>query len=121
MEKTNIKATFNTLDSYFLNTGNFQLNKDYFLNSVYTELDVTFRNDKELRKQIVNTRKVTTLIWNAFIYMTNGYLENEGYTYKCTSEQLKKYLKQYGYGYEIFEPLYKDVENLQKEIREIDC
>lgn len=119
MAKTNIKATFDTLDSYFLNTGNFQLNKDYFLDSIYTEIDITFRNDKELRKQIVNTRKVTTLIWNAFIHMANDYLENEGYTYKCTSEQLKKYLKQYGYGYEIFEPLYKEVESLQKEIREI--
>ena len=119
MAKTNIKATFDTLDSYFLNTGNFQLNKNYFLDSIYTDIDVTFRSDKELRKQIVNTRKVTTLIWNAFIHMTNDYLENEGYTYKCTSEQLKKYLKQYGYGYEIFEPLYKEVESIKKEITEI--
>lgn len=30
MAKTNIKATFDTLDSYFLNTGNMKLNKDYF-------------------------------------------------------------------------------------------
>ena len=116
MTKTNIQATFDTLDSYFLNTGNFKLNVDYFLDSIYTELDVTFRSDKTLRKQITRTRKITTLIWNAFIYMTNCYLENEGYAYRCTSEQLKKYLKQYGYGYEIFEPLYKDVEELRDEI-----
>lgn len=51
--------------------------------------------------------------------MTNDYLENEGYSYKCNSEQLKKYLKQYGYGYEIFEPLYKEVESIKKEITEI--
>ena len=119
MAKTNIKATFNTLDSYFLNTGNMKLNKDYFLDSIYTEIDVTFRCDKQMREYIKNTRKVTTIIWTAFITMTNEYLENEGYSYKCNSEQLKKYLKQYGYGYEIFEPLYKDVESIKKEITEI--
>ena len=119
MAKTNIKATFDTLDSYFLNTGNMKLKRDYFLDSIYTEIDVTFRNDKQMREYIKNTRKITTIIWNAFISMTNDYLENEGYTYKCTSEQLKKYLKQYGYGYEIFEPLYKEVEIIKKEITKI--
>lgn len=119
MAKTNIKTTFNTLDSYFLNTKRMELNKDYFLDSIYTEIDVTFRSDKQMREYIKNTRKVTTIIWTAFITMTNEYLEYEGYSYKCNSEQLKKYLKQYGYGYEIFEPLYKEVESIKKEITEI--
>ena len=57
MAKTNIKATFDTLDSYFLNTGNMKLNKDYFLESIYTEIDVTFRNDKQMREYIKNTKK----------------------------------------------------------------
>ena len=71
MAKTNIKATFDTLDSYFLNTGNMKLNKDYFLDSIYAEIDVTFRNDKQMREYIKNTRKITTIIWTAFISMTN--------------------------------------------------
>ena len=79
MAKTNIKATFDTLDGYFLNTGNMKLNKNYFLDSIYTEIDVTFRNDKQMREYIKNTRKITTIIWTAFISMTNDYLENEGY------------------------------------------
>ena len=118
MAKTNIQATFNTLDSYFLNTGNMQLNDSYFLESVYNQIDIVFRNDKQLREYVRNTRKTTTIIWTAFISITNDYLENEGYSYKCTSEQLKKYLKQYGYGYEFFTPLYKEVENIKKEFTE---
>ena len=43
MAKTNIKATFDTLDSYFLNTGNMKLNKDYFLESIYTEIEMINR------------------------------------------------------------------------------
>lgn len=66
MAKTNIKATFDTLDSYFLNTGNMKLNKDYFLDSIYTEIDVTFRCDKQMREYIKNTRKVP------FQYYDNG-------------------------------------------------
>ena len=67
MAKTNIKATFDTLDGYFLNTGNMKLNKNYFLDSIYTEIDVTFRNDKQMREYIKNTRKIPQATGDIFL------------------------------------------------------
>ena len=93
MAKTNIKATFDTLDGYFLNTGNMKLNKNYFLDSIYTEIDVTFRNDKQMREYIKNTRKITTIIWTAFISMTNDYLENEGYAKDSLIMEVNNFVK----------------------------
>ena len=44
-------------------------------------------------------RSIKSLVWEAFQSMTNDYLENEtgSRKYTCTSEQLKKYLKKYGF------------------------
>lgn len=102
---TNQKLTFNTLDSYFLNTGSMKLNIGYLRDSITAYFDVTERhtnggNGKSLLQiNLENMRRsIKSLVWEAFQSMTNDYLENEtgSRKYACTSEQLKKYLKQYG-------------------------
>lgn len=103
---TNQKLTFDTLDSYFLNTGKMQLNIGYFRDSVLDQFDIVQRhtnsgNGKSLL--IVNLensrRSIRSLVWAAFMTMTNDYISNETgkTTTICTSQQLKKYLAQYGY------------------------
>ncbi len=103
---TKQELTFNTLDSYFLNTGNMKLNIGYLRDSITTYFDVTERhtnggNGKSLLQiNLANMRRsIKSLVWEAFLSMTNDFLENEtgSRKYTCTSDQLKKYLKKYGF------------------------
>ena len=103
---TKQELTFNTLDSYFLNTGNMKLNIGYLRDNIIMYFDVTERhtnggNGKSiLQINLENMRRsIKSLVWEAFQSMTNDYLENEtgSRKYTCTSAQLKKYLDQYGF------------------------
>ena len=103
---TNKTLTFNTLDSYFLNTGNSELNVGYLQDCIIDYFDITERhtnggNGKSLLQINLenNRRSIKSLVWEAFLCMVNGYLENEtgSWKYTCTSAQLKNYLRQYGY------------------------
>lgn len=103
---TKQELTFNTLDSYFLNTGSMKLNIDYLRDSITAYFDVTERNTNGgngkslLQINLENMRRsIKSLVWEAFLSMTNYYIENEtgNKKYTCTSAQLKNYLKQYGY------------------------
>lgn len=124
---TNQNLTFNTLDSYFLNTGNMRLNIGYFRDSVRDQLDIVQRhtnggNGKSLL--IVNLensrRSIRSIVWAAFVEMTNTYIENETGDRKatCTSQQLKKYLAQYGYTPETaLQPVIDEVEGWRKDVK----
>ena len=124
---TNQNLTFNTLDSYFLNTGNMRLNIGYFRDSVRDQLDIVQRhtnsgNGKSLL--IVNLensrRSIRSIVWEAFIAMTNDYIENETGDKKtiCTSQQLKKYLAQYGYTPEAaLQPVIDEVASWRKDVK----
>lgn len=103
---TKQELTFNTLDSYFLNTGSGKLNIGYLRDSITAYFDVVERHTNGgsgkslLQINLENNRRsIKSLVWEAFLCMVNGYLENEtgNKKYTCTSAQLKNYLKQYGY------------------------
>ena len=115
--KTNKKNTFEILDSHFLNTQNGTMNTDYFLDNIYMQIDVVFRNDKQ-KREFLKTGKIESILWSAFIDFTNDKLDAFDYGTVCTSQHLKDYLKQYGKDYSIFEPLYKEVERIKKELQE---
>ena len=114
---TNKKNTFDALDSYFLNTDTMKMNVGYFLDCINTQIDVVFRSDKNKRNYI-KTAKVTAILWTAFIDFTNDILQYNDYNTVCTSQQLKDYLAQYGYNYDIFKPLYTIVEGYKKQLQE---
>lgn len=124
---TNQKLTFDTLDSYFLNTGNMRLNIGYFRDSVRDQFDIVQRhtnggNGKSLL--IINLensrRPIRSLVWEAFISMTNDYIENETGSQKmvCTSQQLKKYLAQYGYTMEeALQPVIDEITTWRNDVK----
>ena len=124
---TNQKLTFDTLDSYFLNTGNMRLNIGYFRDSVRDQFDIVQRhtnggNGKSLL--IINLensrRSIRSLVWEAFISMTNDYIENETGNQKmtCTSQQLKKYLAQYGYTMEeALQPVIDEITTWRNDVK----
>ena len=115
--KTNKKNTFEILDSYFLNTESMTMNVDYFLDCINTQIDVTYRSDRK-KREFVKTAKITSILWTAFLDFTNDALKYNDYNTVCTSQHLKDYLKQYGQNYDIFKPLYAEVERYKKELQE---
>lgn len=124
---TNQTLTFNTLDSYFLNTEKMRLNIGYFRDSVRDQFDLVQRhtnggNGKSLL--IINLensrRPIRSLVWEAFISMTNNYIENETGSRKmtCTSQQLKKYLAQYGYTMEeALQPVIDEITTWRNDVK----
>ena len=118
MFKTSKKNTFEALDMYFLNTQSMTMNVDYFLNCINTQIDVVYRSDRK-KRDFVKSAKVTSILWTAFFDFTNDILKYNDYNTVCTSQQLKEYLKQYGQNYDIFKPLYAEVEYYKKEFQNI--
>lgn len=124
---TKQELTFNTLDSYFLNTGNMKLNIGYLRDSITTYFDVTERhtnggNGKSLLQiNLANMRRsIKSLVWEAFLSMTNDFLEYEtgSRKYTCTSDQLKKYLKKYGFSLdEALKPVIDEISAWRKAVK----
>lgn len=119
--------TFNTLDSYFLNTGSMKLNIGYLRDSITAYFDVTERNTNGgngkslLQINLENTRRsIKSLVWEAFQSMTNDYLKNEtgNKKFSCTSQQLKKYLAKYGYTIEeALQPVIDEVTKWRNDVK----
>lgn len=124
---TNQKLTFDTLDSFFLNTDNFTLNVGELREKLIQHFDVEQRNTKGssgksvLRENLENSRRsVKSLVWGAFIEMTNSFIEWDTgeRKYTCTSQQLKKYLAQYGYTLEnALQPVVDEITRWRNEVK----
>lgn len=124
---TNQKLTFDTLDSFFLNTDNFTLNVGELREKLIQHFDVEQRNTKGssgksvLQENLENSRRsVKSLVWAAFIEMTNGFIEWDTgeRKYTCTSQQLKKYLAQYGYTLEnALQPVVDEITRWRNEVK----
>lgn len=123
----NQALTFNTLDSYFLNEGTGKLNIGYLRDSIITHFDVTERNTNSgngkslLQVNLTNTkRSIQSLVWEAFMCMTNDYLEHKtgGRKTLCTSAQLKKYLEKYGFTLEeALQPVINEVNTWREAVK----
>lgn len=94
--KTNQTITINTLNGHYL-TSNDTINADYLCEAI----EMWAMNTQSIYNAIANShRKITSIVWETLISLTNDHIKGEGYNYQCTSEQLKKWLNTYGNGYE---------------------
>lgn len=94
--KTNINKTYETLCGHYLMSDN-TINTEYLNDAI----ELWAMNTQKLYDAVVNSnRKMTSIVWETFIDLTNDQLKNEGYKCECMSYQLKKWLNEYGNGYE---------------------
>ena len=124
---TNQKLTFDTLDSFFLNTGNMTLNVGKLREKLIQHFDVEQGSTQGhsgksiLRENLENSRRsVKSLVWEAFVTMTNGFIEWDTgeRKYTCTNQQLKKYLAQYGYTLEsALHPVVDEIAKWRNEVK----
>lgn len=120
---TKKQITFNSLDSYFLNTYRNTLNIDYLRESIYTQIDVVWRNERGIKAEksmlddiLTNKhRTIKSIVWAAFLDFTNSAIEQVySSNYTATSEQLKSYLEKYGYTVkEAMLPVCKEIEQMR--------
>lgn len=94
--KTNTTITVNTLNGHYLESGD-QINADYLCE----EVEMWAMNTQSIYEAITNSsRKITSIVWESLVSLTNDHIKSEGYNYQCESYQLKKWLNTYGNGYE---------------------
>lgn len=98
--KTNKNITFNALNSWYLDTSDMAINEDYLNDAIIMIGSNTERFYKEYTQ---GKRKIHSVVWEMFMYLTNQHIKDNEYPYNqeyyCTSEQLKKWLLEYGHGY----------------------
>jgi len=65
-------------------------------------LQLFLANEKRLYDAMHTKRKATAVAWEALMFTANDVLKNDNYPkiLTATSEQLKKWLNEYGNGYE---------------------
>jgi len=113
--KTKKEITFNTLNSYFLNTATMKINEEYLNHLLNIHC---FNSDRQLYEDMKNKRtKSRNLAWRGLIGLTNELINCEEYPvkYYATGEQLKKWLNEYGRGYETIAETVNDIETYRQE------
>lgn len=98
--RTNKQATFNALNSHFLNTETMKINEGYLNDSLALALD----NERALYDAMRDTRRrAHAVAWMALENVASSCISYEAAPNETTyasSEQLKAWLKQYGHAYD---------------------
>lgn len=105
--KTNINKTIEVLCGHYLMEDN-TINEEYLCDAI----EMWAMNTKMLYDAVVNSsRKMTSVVWETLISLTNDHLKNEGYKCECMSYQIKKWLNEYGNGYDTLNAAVEALEN----------
>jgi len=113
--KTNKVKTFNALNGRFLNTETNRIDEEY-LNH---ELSLLINNDRTLYLEAKNNRRIRphSIAWRALTLAANqtidGYWGAE--EWYASSQQLKKWLQEYGRGYDSIAETVAEVVALREE------
>lgn len=104
---TNIQATYAALNSHYLNTATMRINKDYLNDALQIAMD----NDRDLyNAKFDEKRSPRIVVWITLLYLANACiayeeLPNLNFPYKATSSQVKKWLFEYGDGFDTIAPM----------------
>ena len=103
----------------FSENGGYHLNTDYLNDMIRLYLD----NVQDIYNNMTNPRrKPEGVAWSAFRALADGYI-NEDFSepntiFYATSQQLRDFLKEYGYGYEAIAESVEYVKETRKELQE---
>jgi hypothetical protein len=95
--RTNMNITLEALNGHYLTSSN-TINEDYLCEAI----TMWAMNTQHLYNAIANSkRKLTSIVFETLMDLTNDHIKGEGYAnYQCASYQLKKWLEEYGNGYD---------------------
>lgn len=110
--RTNKNYTYEVLNSYFLNTATMKINETYLTDL----LDITAFNERWLYEKMLTRRsKSHTIAFYSLVEWTNQQLKLEHPGFYASNEQIKKWLNEYGNGYDTLTEITDIIENYRQE------
>ena len=105
--KTNINITFEALNGHYLTSDN-TINEEYLCEAI----TMWAMNTQHIYNAIAEgRRKMTSIVFETLIDLANDHIKGEGYkNVQCANYQLKKWLEEYGNGYDTLRAAVEELE-----------
>ena len=117
--RTSKAITYSALNSHYLDTSKMEINEDYLNDAII----IWGENTRKFYEAYTRTRRsIRSIVWEMFIDLANNHIRSNEYPYNqdcyASSDQLKKWLSDYGNGYETLLPAIDYFETIRREYRE---
>ena len=117
--RTNKAITFAALNSHYLDTSKMRINEEYLNDAII----IWGENTRKFYEAYTRSRRpIRSIVWEMFIDLTNNHIKSNEYPYNqdcyASGDQLKKWLAEYGNGYETLSPTIEYFETIRNEYRE---
>ncbi len=116
--KTNKQITFAALNSHYLDTSDMRINEEYLNDAIIMLAENTERYYKAYTQ---TKRSIRSIVWEVFANLATQHIRDNEYPYNqdhyASSEQLKKWLDEYGDGYETLFPAITALSDLRLEYK----
>ena len=116
--KTRQAITFAALNSHYLDTSDMRINEEYLNDAII----MWGENTRKFYDAYTKSRRpIRSIVWEILIDLANDHIRCNEYPYNqdcyASSEQLKKWLNEYGSGYETLLPAIVVFQDLRNEYR----
>ena len=117
--RTNKDITFAALNSHYLDTSKMEINEEYLNDAII----IWGENTRRFYEAYTRSRRsIRSIVWEMFADLTNNHIKSNEYPYNqdcyASSEQLKKWLSEYGDGYDTLFPSIDYFETIRREYKE---
>lgn len=117
--RTNKAITYAALNSHYLDTSKMEINETYLNDAII----IWGENTRRFYEAYTESRRpIRSIVWEMFIDLANNHIKSNEYPYNqdcyASSDQLKKWLADYGNGYETLLPTIDYFETIRREYRE---
>ena len=117
--RTNKAITYTALNSHYLDTSKMEINEEYLNDAII----IWGENTRKFYEAYTSSRRpIRSIVWEMFADLTNNHIKSNEYPYNqdcyASSDQLKKWLADYGNGYETLSPAIEYFEAIRNEYRE---
>ena len=117
--RTNKAITFTALNSHYLDTSKMEINEEYLNDAII----IWGENTRRFYEAYTRSRRsIRSIVWEMFTDLANNHIKSNEYPYNqdcyASSEQLKKWLSDYGDGYDTLLPAIDYFETIRREYKE---
>ena len=117
--RTNKEITYTALNSHYLDTSKMEINEEYLNDAII----IWGENTRKFYEAYTRSRRpIRSIVWEMFTDLANNHIKSNEYPHNqdcyASSDQLKKWLAEYGNGYETLSPTIEYFETIRSEYRE---
>ena len=117
--RTNKTITFTALNSHYLDTCKMRINEEYLNDAII----IWGENTRRFYEAYTRSRRsIRSIVWEMFADLANNHIKSNEYPYNqdcyASSEHLKKWLSEYGDGYDTLFSSIDYFETIRREYKE---